>query len=119
ACGDTTSDNNNCGACGNVCASGTTCQTGSCIPVPGPATCTTNYTASCSDVVNGILPSNSIASPDLVDYRIQSARLGITSPAEFLAALGPDPCSTYTDPSEHDICLELLSNSEFVAQLTD
>jgi len=70
-------------------------------------------------VINGILASNSIASPQLVDYRIQSAILGITTPSDFLAALGSNPCQTYTDPTEHDTCVELLANSQFVGQLTD
>jgi hypothetical protein len=65
------------------------------------------------------LASNSIASPQLVDYRIQSAVLGITSPSDFLAALGPNPCQMYTDPTENSVCMELLANSQFVAQLTD
>lgn len=69
--------------------------------------------------MNGILESNSIASPQLVDYRIQSAILGITTPSDFLAALGPDPCQIYTDPTEYNSCVELLANSQFVAQLTD
>ncbi len=69
--------------------------------------------------MNAILASNSIASPQLVDYRIQSAVLGITSPSDFLAALGPNPCQTYTDPTENSVCMELLANSRFVAQLTD
>lgn len=99
------------------CASGTTCQSGTC--VAPPANCTT-YTASCSDVINGVLASNSIASPELVDYRIQSAILGITSPADFLAAAGDNPCDgLFTDPSEHATCVDLLANSDFVAELTD
>jgi hypothetical protein len=69
--------------------------------------------------MNGILASNSIASPQLVDYRIQSAILGITSPSDFLAALGPNPCQIFTDPTENASCVELLANSQFVAQLTD
>jgi hypothetical protein len=99
------------------CASGTTCQSGTC--VAPPANCTT-YTASCSDVINGVLASNSIASPQLVDYRIQSAILGITSPADFLATLGANPCDgLFTDPSEHATCVDLLAKSDFVAELTD
>jgi hypothetical protein len=54
-----------------------------------------------------------------VDYRMQTAILGITSRSDFLAALGPDPCQTYTDPEEHDTCVALLANSDFVSQLTD
>ncbi|KAK2011426.1 hypothetical protein LZ32DRAFT_336358 [Colletotrichum eremochloae] len=69
--------------------------------------------------MNGILASNSIASPQLVDYRIQSAILGITTPSDFLAALGPNPCQVYTDPAENDSCVKLLANSQFVGQLTD
>jgi hypothetical protein len=69
--------------------------------------------------MQGILSSNSIASPQLVDYRIQSAILGITTPDDFLATLGTNPCDTYTDPEENSYCLELLANSEFVGQLTD
>ena len=69
--------------------------------------------------MNGLLASNSIASPQLVDYRIQSAILGITTPSDFLAALGPNPCQNFTDPTEHDSCVELLANSQFVSQLTD
>jgi hypothetical protein len=69
--------------------------------------------------MKGILASNSIASPQLVDYRIQSAILGITNSSDFLAALGPNPCQIYTDPTEHSTCLELLANSQFVSQLTD
>ena len=68
--------------------------------------------------MHGILASNSIASPQLVDYRIQSAILGITTPSGFLAALGPNPCQRYTDPTEHNFCVELLANSQFVGQLT-
>lgn len=70
-------------------------------------------------MVNGILASNSIASPQLVDYRIQSAILGITTPSDFLTALGPNPCQIYTDPTEYDTCVDLLANSQFVSQLTD
>jgi len=69
--------------------------------------------------MKGILASNSIASPQLVDYRIQSAILGITNSSDFLAALGPNPCQTYTDPTEHNFCVELLANSQFIGQLTD
>ena len=69
--------------------------------------------------MNGILARNSIASPQLVDYRFQSAILGITSPSDFLAALGPNPCQRYTDPTENQFCLDLLANSQFVSQLTD
>ncbi|KAG4431565.1 hypothetical protein IFR05_012959 [Cadophora sp. M221] len=98
-----------------VCATGTTCQSGTCAAVPN--TCP-SYTASCSDVMKGLLASNSIASPQLVDYRIQSAILGITSPSDFLAALGPNPCQAYTDPTENKYCLDLLANSQFVGQLT-
>ncbi|KFY68212.1 hypothetical protein V496_01234 [Pseudogymnoascus sp. VKM F-4515 (FW-2607)] len=116
ACSDTSSDSINCGTCGNVCISGTTCQSGACAPLPGSCL---NYTASCSDVINGILATNSIASPQLVDYRMQTAILGITSPSDFLAALGANPCQIYADPTEHDTCVELLANSEFVSQLTD
>lgn len=83
-----------------------------------PSTCPT-YSASCSDVMNGILASNSIASPELVDYRIQSAQQGITSPSDFLAALGTDPCQMFTDPTEYSSCVDLLANSQFVEQLTD
>ena len=92
--------------------------TSSSLPSGTPGTCL-NYTASCFDVMNGILATNSIASPQLVDYRMQTAILGITSPSDFLAALGPDPCQTYTDPTEHDTCVSLVANSEFVSQLTD
>ena len=66
-------------------------------------------------MINGILARNSIASPQLVDYRFQSAILGITSPSDFLAALGPNPCQRYTDPTENQFCLDLLANSQFVA----
>ena len=68
--------------------------------------------------MNGLLASNSIASPQLVDYRIQSAILGLTTPSDFLAALGPDPCHIYTDPTENAYCVQLLANSQFVGQLT-
>lgn len=50
---------------------------------------------------------------------MQTAILGITSPSDFLAALGANPCQIYADPTEHDTCVELLANSEFVSQLTD
>ncbi len=50
---------------------------------------------------------------------MQSAILGITTPDDFLATLGTNPCDTYTDPEENGYCLELLANSEFVGQLTD
>ena len=66
-----------------------------------------------------MLASNSIASPQLVDYRIQSAILGLTTPSDFLAALGPNPCQIYTDPEENKYCVDLLANSQFVSQLTD
>jgi len=69
--------------------------------------------------MHGILDSNSIASPQLVDYRLQSAIMGITTPAEFLATLGTNPCDEYTDPTENNYCMELLANSQFVGQLTD
>jgi hypothetical protein len=36
-CTFTGSDNANCGACGNTCAAGFTCQNGSCAPCPGAA----------------------------------------------------------------------------------
>ncbi|KAK3312841.1 hypothetical protein B0H66DRAFT_568988 [Apodospora peruviana] len=116
-CLDLTSDNNNCGTCGHSCSSGTTCQSGACAPLPG-GNCS-SYTASCSDVINGILATNSIASPQLVDYRMQTAILGITSPSAFLAALGPNPCQIYTDATEHATCVALLANSAFVSELTD
>jgi outer membrane lipoprotein SlyB len=71
-------------------------------------------------VINGVLASNSIASPQLVDYRIQSAILGIISPADFLAALGANPCDgLFTDSSERATCVDLLSKPDFVAELTD
>lgn len=97
----------------------TVTETSSVSSTPLPGNCSSTYTASCSDVMQGILASNSIASPQLVDYRIQSALLGLTSPSDFLTALGSDPCLTYTDPSEHDFCVQLLANSRFVSQLTD
>lgn len=53
-----------------------------------------------------------------MDYRIQSAQLGITSPSEFLAALGSNPCDVYTDPEEHATCLQLVSDSQFISDLT-
>lgn len=92
------------------------CQSGACAPLPEPCS---SYTASCSSVMNGLLESNSIASPQLVDYRIQSAILGITTPSDFLAALGSDPCQMFTDPTEYSTCVDLLANSQFVAELTD
>ncbi|KAL2068483.1 hypothetical protein VTL71DRAFT_16581 [Oculimacula yallundae] len=78
-----------------------------------------NYTASCSSVINGLLESNSLANPQLVDFRIQSAILGVRTPSAFLAALGPDPCQNYTDPEENKYCVDLFANSQFVSQLTD
>jgi hypothetical protein len=38
-CTDTATDSNNCGACGNQCAAGQTCQQGSCFPQPMECTC--------------------------------------------------------------------------------
>ena len=38
-CVDTTSSQDNCGVCGNVCASGLTCQSAQCVCPPGDATC--------------------------------------------------------------------------------
>ncbi|KAK4207994.1 hypothetical protein QBC37DRAFT_454014, partial [Rhypophila decipiens] len=117
SCGNTNTDSNNCGTCGNVCGVGTTCQSGTCTPNSG-GNCS-NYTASCSDVVNGILATNSIASPALVDYRLQTALLELTSPADFLAALGADPCARYTDPDENAACRLLFANEELVASITE
>lgn len=65
------------------------------------------------------MASNSIASPQLVDYRMQSAMLGITTPTDFLATLGTDPCQVYSDPTEYNYCVDLLANSEFIDQLTE
>ncbi|KAM7217991.1 hypothetical protein V8F06_006674 [Rhypophila decipiens] len=116
-CPELTSDNSNCGTCGNTCDVGSTCQSGICTPASG-GNCS-NYTASCSDVVNGILATNSIASPELVDYRLQTALLELTSPADFLAALGADPCASYTDPDENAACRLLLANEELVESITE
>jgi len=52
-----------------------------------------------------------------VDYRIQSALLGLTSTSDFVAALGPNPCEAYTDPAEQSSCMALLADSQFMSQL--
>lgn len=64
------------------------------------------------------MQSNSIASPQLVDYRLQTAQLGITNTSGFLAALGPDPCHIFAEGDEYNTCVYLLGNSDFVSQLT-
>lgn len=45
--------------------------------------------------------------------------MGITTPTDFLVALGTNSCQTYTDPTEYGYCLDLLADSGFVGQLTD
>lgn len=54
-----------------------------------------------------------------MDYRLQTALLELTSPDDFLAALGADPCQRFTDPGERESCVGLVANSEFIRQLTD
>ncbi|KAK4159933.1 hypothetical protein QBC43DRAFT_304259 [Cladorrhinum sp. PSN259] len=50
-CVDSATDNNNCGACGNVCGSGTNCTAGVCVPV-GCLSGLTDCNGQCVDLTN-------------------------------------------------------------------
>jgi hypothetical protein len=51
-CVDTVNDRNNCGACGNVCATGVPCIAGNCICPPGYSVCSTGCEDLASDASN-------------------------------------------------------------------
>jgi len=51
-CETSLTNNNNCGACGTVCASGTSCQSGQCVPSCGTVDCGFGPVDTCSDNFN-------------------------------------------------------------------
>ena len=50
SCTDTSSDSNNCGSCGNICSSGTSCMRGSCSSMTGG-----NYPQTMHECENGVM----------------------------------------------------------------